>query len=95
MLDREYIVAKVKKLLPIDDTDLYDEQLEIVVGASINKLKSEGVPNVFNADSDESFDYISCVAYQVALEMDLITDFNRLYTQYLTRVVTLRASLDN
>lgn len=95
MLNRSYIISKVKKLLPIDDTDLYDEELEIYVGGAISKLESEGISNVFDADSDQAFDYIICISYQIALEMNLITDYNRLYSQYITRVVTLRAYLAN
>lgn len=95
MLNRSYIISKVKKLLPIDDTDIYDDELEIYIGGAISKLEGEGITNSFEVDSDNAFDYIICISYQIALEMNLITDFNRLYAQYVTRVVTLRAALAN
>lgn len=90
----DQIINDVKSVLPIYDTDLYDRQLNIFVKGAINKLKSEGVPNVFEQTSDAYFDYIACVGYQVAMDMDLDIDIVRLREQYLTRVNTLRCSLN-
>lgn len=95
MLSNDYIKNKVKALLNIDDTDLYDDRLEIMIGGSANKLLHEGVDNIYEEGSNAGFDYVICIAYQVALDLDLVTDYNRLYTQYATRVVTLRMAQAN
>lgn len=77
-------------MLNMSDTTLYDERLTIVVGGAVNKLENEGVSNIYEEDSNSAYDYILCVAYLAAIDLDLITDYNRLYTQYITRAVTLR-----
>jgi hypothetical protein len=90
----DQIIADVKSVLPIYDTDLYDRQLEILVQGAMNKLKSEGVENFFEYNTFRYFDYITCIRYQVALDMDLDIDMERLKEQYITRVNTLRCSLN-
>lgn len=89
-IDKGYLKTKCKVLLNINDTTLYDDKLDILVGGAINKLKNEGVENIYDQDEDNGYDYTLCVAYMVALDLDLVADYNRLYTQYMTRVVTLR-----
>lgn len=95
MLSNDYLKTKVKALLNIDDTDLYDDRLEIMIGGSANKLRNEGVSNIYEEGSNNGFDYVICIAYQVALDLDMVSDYNRLYTQYATRVVTLRMAQAN
>lgn len=94
-MDVAYIVGKLKEILPIANTNLYDEQLTILTNASMSKLETEGVPNAFEDDTPEGFDYVLCVAYQVAMDMDFDIDRNRLYEQYITRVNTLRCKVAN
>lgn len=94
MLSNEYIRDKVVKLLPID-SDMYESQLDILVGGAISKLKNEGIPNEFTEGQDNALDFCICVAYQVALDLDLDLDISRLEKQYLTRVNTLRLSVIN
>ena len=89
----DQIVEDVKTVLPIYDTDLYDEQLYILVQAAISKMENEGVGNVFNYRSFKYYDYLTCIRYQVACDMDLDIDLTRLKEQYTTRVNTLRCSL--
>lgn len=90
MLSNNYLLNGCKALLNMEDTTLYDNRLKIYIGGSINKLENEGVKNIYEEESNDGNDYLICIAYMVALDLDLVTDFNRLYTQYLTRVVTLR-----
>ena len=95
MLDKNYIKEKVVSLLPIDST-MYNDQIDILVGGAISKLKNEGIDNVvIDEDSNQSDDYCICCAYQVAVDLDLDLDINRLEKMYLTRVNTLRTSLIN
>lgn len=94
-LDTTTIVEKLKILLPIGNTDAYDEELNLRVKSSISKLETEGVKNVYDMDdnleiSDEGLDYIVCISYQVAIDMDFAVDKDRLDGQYITRVNTLR-----
>ena len=79
----DQIINDVKSVLPIYDTDLYDRQLELFVKGAISKLKSEGVPNIFDPNDDVYGDYIACISYQVAMDMDLDIDIERLREQYV------------
>lgn len=88
----DQIIADVKKVLPIYDTTLCNDDLTIVVNGAIHKLEIEGVPNVFDYQSPAYHDYVTCVRYQVASDMDLDIDIERLKAQYITRVNTLRCS---
>lgn len=89
----DQIVDDVKQVLPIYDTELYDTQLMMFVGGAISKLESEGIPNVFAYGSFAYYDYITCIRYQVACDMDLDIDIDRLKAQYITRANTLRCTL--
>lgn len=92
-MTKDYITQKVVSLLPID-SEMYTEQLDVLVGGAMNKLNNEGVPNLFSETDDGAMDYIICVAYQVAMDLDLDLDLARMSTQYTTRVNTLRMSLN-
>ena len=89
----DQIVEDVKSVLPIYDTDLYDNQLKIIVSGAIAKLENEGIRNRFEYGSFDYYDYLACIRYQVAVDMDLDIDYGRLKEQYITRVNTLRCSL--
>lgn len=90
----DQIIEDVKQVLPIYDTELYDAELMINVSAAISKLESEGVLNVFDYGTFKYYDYLTCVRYQVASDMDLDIDIERLKAQYITRVNTLRCTLN-
>ncbi len=91
----DQIVDNVKSVLPIyEDTDAYDVQLNILVAGAISKLEMEGVPNNFEYGSNDYYNYLTCIGYQVALDMDLDIDMERLKEQYITKVNTLRCSLN-
>lgn len=87
------LVNDVQTVLPIYDTNLYASQLNMLVQGAINKLTSEGIPNIFDYQSPAYYDYLMCIRYQVALDMDLDIDMARLKEQYVTRVNTLRCSI--
>lgn len=90
----EQIRDDIKKVLPIADTDVYDEELLILTSGAIHKLEKEGVPNLFDYGTPPYHDYLCCLRYQVASDMDLDIDVERLRTQYLARVNTLRCTLN-
>lgn len=98
-LSNEYIQSQVIKVLPIGETDIFDDQLDILIGGAVSKMISEGVDveakdkednDLFVEGSNRSKDYIMCIAYQLIKDMDLDVDVNFLTEQYITRVGTLR-----
>ena len=98
-LSNSYIKTQVKKILPIGDTSIFDDQLDILVGGAISKLVSEGLDveakdyqgnYLFEEGGNRAYDYIVCVAYQILKDMDLDVDMNFMTEQYITRVGTLR-----
>lgn len=92
----DQMLVDVKQVLPIyADTDLYDEELIMLIRGAISKLDSEGVSNVFEYGSDKYYDYLTCIRYQVATDIDLDIDIERLKAQYITRVNTLRCTLNH
>ena len=99
LLTNSYIKAKVKTILPLGDTDIYDEKLDIFIGGAISKLRTEGVPidakdkagnYFFQEGSNESYDYCICIAYQIMKDIDFDVDMNFMTEQYITRIGTLR-----
>lgn len=92
----DQIITDVKKVLPIYDNEdgLYNDQLQIIVHGAVHKLEIEGIPNEFDYQTSAYYDYITCVRYQVAQDMDLDVDIERLKAQYITRANTLRCSLN-
>lgn len=89
----DQIIADVRKVLPIYDTNLFDDDLRIIVNGAVHKLEIEGVPNKFDYQTPAYYDYVTCIRYQVASDMDLDIDIERLKAQYITRANTLRCSL--
>lgn len=87
------IISDIQKVLPIYDANLYADQLTILVSGAVHKLEAEGVPNSFTYGTDAYYDYITCLRYQVASDMDLDIDLSRMKEQYVTRVNTLRCGL--
>lgn len=98
MLSNEYLMEQSKVLLGIDDTEMYDARLKLLIGGAINKLANEGIANDDNfADgteeeplSDLSMNYLICISYQLALDLNLDIDLQTFYVQYITRVNQLR-----
>lgn len=99
-LTNAYIKTQLKKILPIGDTEIFDDQLDILIGGAVSKLISEGVDinatdregnYFFEEGGDRAYDYIICIGYQVLKDMDLDVDVNFLTEQYITRIGTLRS----
>ena len=84
------ITSDVKQVLPIYNTTLYDTELTMLVQGAMHKLENEGVKNIFDYQTPAYYDYLTCIRYQVACDMDLDIDIERLKAQYVTRVNTLR-----
>jgi len=84
------ITNDVKQVLPIYNTELYDTELSMLVQGAMHKLENEGVKNIFDYQTPAYYDYLTCIRYQVACDMDLDIDIERLKAQYVTRVNTLR-----
>lgn len=89
----DQIIADVRTVLPIYDTNLFDDDLRIIVNGAVHKLEIEGIPNVFDYQTPAYYDYVTCIRYQVASDMDLDIDIERMKAQYITRANTLRCSL--
>ena len=89
----DQIITDVRTVLHIYDTTLYDDDLRIIVNGAVHKLEIEGIPNVFDYQTPAYYDYVTCIRYQVASDMDLDIDIERLKAQYITRANTLRCSL--
>lgn len=99
VLTNAYVTKEVKKILPIGETYIFDDQLDILVGGAISKLVSEGIDinatdkdgnNIFEEGGNKAYDYIICVGYQVLKDMDLDVDMDFMTEQYITRIGTLR-----
>lgn len=89
----DQIVNDVKEVLPIYDDEMFDGQLTIIVGGAMHKLEIEGIPNSYDYNTNAYYDYLTCLRYQVAVDMDLDVDIERMKAQYITRANTLRCSL--
>lgn len=86
----DQIKTDVVKVLSIDDTDIYDNQLEVTIKGAMGKLENEGIGNVFEYGSNNYYNYCMCIAYQIACDMDFDADEEILRIQYLARVNSLR-----
>lgn len=80
----------VKILLEID-SDVYDEKLNLLISSSIEKLKIEGVEEIVIGAINYNM-YLTCLSYQIAVDLSLDIDFNTMYRKYITFVNTLRNS---
>lgn len=86
----------VKTFLDIQ-TDAYDIKLEMLIPAARSKLKNEGVPH-FEKNKDNSdmyMDYAVCVACQVAKDIDIDVDMDKLDRLYISRLIPLKEALRN
>lgn len=86
----DQIKSDVVKVLSIDDTDIYDNQLEVTIKGAMGKLENEGIGNVFEYGSNDYYNYCMCIAHQLACDMDFDSDKETLRIQYLARVNSLR-----
>lgn len=89
----DQICDDVKKVLPIYDDEMFDDQLYINVSGAMHKLEIEGIPNSYEYNTNAYYDYLTCLRYQVAVDMDLDVDLDKMKALYITRANTLRCSL--
>ena len=99
VIDSTYIMTNVKKLLPLGNTEMFDDQLDILIGGAINKLIGEGIDiNAKDKDGNDIFvpgsniakDYVICVSYQLMKDLDYDVNMDYLTEQYITRIGTMR-----
>lgn len=93
MITADDLLEKIKTLLEISETKVYDEQLKILIGASIIKLQSEGVNPPENLRVDWLDQYIVCVFINVASGFDMDLDLKVLRETYNINVANLRLEL--
>lgn len=99
VIDSTYIMTNVKKLLPLGQTEMFDDQLDILIGGAINKLIGEGIDidakdkdgnSIFVQGSNIAKDYVICVSYQLMKDLDYDVNMDYLTEQYITRIGTMR-----
>ena len=99
VIDSTYIMTNVKKLLPLGNTEIFDDQLDILIGGAINKLLGEGIDinakdkngaDIFEQGSNIAKDYVICVSYQLMKDLDYDVNMDYLTEQYITRIGTMR-----
>lgn len=88
--NKSFYLEKIKILLDIDDTDIYDSKIEILLSGAINTLKKAGIPEI-EKDSELATNYAICLALETSKLMDMDFNSDILQRLYITSVVTLRA----
>lgn len=92
MLDKKnklFYLEKVKDLLDIEDTDIYDKKIILLIGGAAVTLKIAGIPEI-DKESEYSESYAICLAMETAKMMDMEFDLDNLQRLYITAVNTLR-----
>ena len=92
--NKSFYLEKIKILLDIDDTDIYDSKIEILLSGAINTLKKAGIPEI-ETDSELANNYAICLALETSKLMDMDFDSENLQRLYVTSVVTLRTGFIN
>ena len=87
----EVLIEKVKSFLDIE-TSAYDSKLSMLVSGAKGKLTSEGV-TIPEVDHEMFDSYAICVSCQVAKELDLDVDFDKLDRLYMQRIIPLKELL--
>lgn len=90
--DKLYYLEKVKDLIDIEDTDIYDKKLILLIGGAVTTLKTAGIPAI-SKDNEYSESYTICLAMETAKMMDMEFDLDNLQRLYITAVNTLRMEL--
>lgn len=86
---------KIKVLLGIADTDIYDEELEMFIDLEKAKLKRTGFPVPETIATNDLNIYAVILSYNVAINLNVDVDTARLQTLYMTSVNTLRGKNEN
>ena len=79
--DKQYYVEKIKDLLDIEDTEIYDSKIILLLGGAVSTLKTAGIPQI-KKDEEFSDSYAICLAMEF--------DHDNLQRLYITAVNTLR-----
>lgn len=87
--DKQYYVEKIKDLLDIEDTEIYDSKIILLLGGAVSTLKTAGIPQI-KKDEEFSDSYAICLAMEVSKFLDIEFDHDNLQRQYITAVNTLR-----
>lgn len=90
--DKLYYLEKVKDLIDIEDTDIYDKKLILLISGAVTTLKTAGIPAI-SKDNEYSESYAICLAMETAKMMDMEFDLDNLQRLYITAVNTLRMEL--
>ena len=86
--DKQYYVEKIKDLLDIEDTEIYDSKIILLLGGAVSTLKTAGIPQIKKEEFSDS--YAICLAMEVSKFLDIEFDHDNLQRLYITAVNTLR-----
>lgn len=82
------IKTSIKILLHLE-TDEYDDELAIYIPSAISKTEKAGLDSETFTENEWKL-YVVILAYEVALNIDIDVDINRLLQLYLTNIIILR-----
>lgn len=94
-MDNIKILERVKQLLKIYDTDIYDAELNMYIDDAILSLDIEGVKKSDINKLDETYQskYIVAISYKCALNLDMDLDAKKIGQLYISSVNKLRLKL--
>ncbi len=84
---------KIKTLLGIADTNIYDEELVMYIDLEKAKLQRAGIPVPEIIADNEINIYAVILSYKVAINLNVEVDIARLEALYITSVNTLRSGI--
>lgn len=90
MLGTEYVLSFVKDYNDYEDTDIFDSKLKRLISASMGRMQAEGIPNIFDEDTDEGNMYCSCVALRCEIDNNRDADCTMLRSLLLSDEIILR-----
>ena len=90
MITSEDLLKKVKDLMDIAETDIYDNKLKTFIAGSMTKLEGEGIPIPENIKWKYMEQYIICIWLNVTMSFDIGMDYEKLNILYFSNVGTLQ-----
>jgi hypothetical protein len=93
MITPKDILEKIKVLKRIEDTDIYDQELTIIISSSMSKLSKEGIKIPDNMQVEWIDQYIMCIFHYLTLVWDDEINKNISQMLYSDSVENLRMSL--
>ena len=90
----DYLIELVKTYLDIQTT-AYDMKIMMLTSAAKSKLKNEGIPYFEKTaeNNDIYMDYAVCISCQVAKDLDIDVDLDKLDRLYLQRLIPLKEAV--